>query len=137
VGPLRKEEERVLKIIDEKEVVDLAVAMGNITAPSGHEQPMADFVLQWLKDNGFNDSFQQKVAEAACEELEEEQRELIIKYLRDIPKWVDRSSKWKAYINRVSMLLKATAFEQTTPHLRSVGRENVRGAKRKAERVCR
>ncbi len=63
MGPLRKEEERVLKFIDEKEVVDLAVAMGNITAPSGHEQPMADFVLQWLKYNGFKDSFQQKVAE--------------------------------------------------------------------------
>ena len=58
-----KEEERVLKFIKEKEVVDLAVAMGNITAPTGYEQPMADFVLQWLKANGFPDSFQQEVAE--------------------------------------------------------------------------
>ena len=60
---LDKEEERVLKFIKEKEVVDLAVAMGNITAPTGYEQPMADFVLQWLKANGFPDAFQQEVAE--------------------------------------------------------------------------
>ncbi len=58
MGPLRTEEEKVLKFIDEKEVVDLAVSMGNITAPSVHEQPMADFLLQWLKHNGFKDSFQ-------------------------------------------------------------------------------
>ena len=46
-----------------KELVDLAVAMGNITAPSGFEQPMADFVLQWLKDNGFGRSFQQPICD--------------------------------------------------------------------------
>lgn len=45
----------VFNLISEKELVDLAVAMGNITAPSGYEQPMADFVLGWLKENGFED----------------------------------------------------------------------------------
>lgn len=58
-----KAEESVLQLIDEKELVDLAVAMGNITAPSGYEQPMADFVLNWLKANGFDNSFQQQVAD--------------------------------------------------------------------------
>jgi len=52
-----------------------------------------------------------KLAEAACEELEEEQRELIIGYLRDISEVIDRSSKWKAYVDRVSILLKVTEFE--------------------------
>jgi acetylornithine deacetylase/succinyl-diaminopimelate desuccinylase-like protein len=60
---LTKDEETVLKLIDEKELVGLALAMGNITAPSGYEQPMADFVLEWLKTNGFEKSFQQPLAE--------------------------------------------------------------------------
>jgi acetylornithine deacetylase/succinyl-diaminopimelate desuccinylase-like protein len=55
--------EKVLKQIDEQELVELAVAMGNIKAPSGYEQPMADFVLQWLKANGFENSYQQQVSE--------------------------------------------------------------------------
>jgi acetylornithine deacetylase/succinyl-diaminopimelate desuccinylase-like protein len=58
-----KEEHKVCELIDEKELVDLAITMGNIKAPSGHEQPMADFVLQWLKDNGFERSYQQPLAE--------------------------------------------------------------------------
>ncbi len=58
-----KAEESVLHLIDEQDLVDLAVAMGNITAPSGYEQPMADFVLNWLKANGFDNSFQQQVAD--------------------------------------------------------------------------
>ena len=57
------EHEKVLNLIDEQELVDLAVAMGNIKAPSGYEQPMADFVLQWLKANGFENSYQQQVSE--------------------------------------------------------------------------
>lgn len=60
---LEKVQERVLRLIDEKELVDLAVAMGNIKAPSGYEQPMADFVLDWLKANHFENSFQQPIAE--------------------------------------------------------------------------
>ena len=60
---LGREEEKVLQRIDEKELVELALAMGNITAPSGYEQPMADFVLEWLRTNGFDNSFQQQVAE--------------------------------------------------------------------------
>jgi acetylornithine deacetylase len=37
--------------------------MGNITAPSGYEQPMADFVLRWLTENGFERSFQQPICD--------------------------------------------------------------------------
>jgi acetylornithine deacetylase/succinyl-diaminopimelate desuccinylase-like protein len=60
---LTAEHEKVLNLIDEQELVALAVAMGNIKAPSGYEQPMADFVLQWLKANGFESSYQQQVSE--------------------------------------------------------------------------
>lgn len=58
-----REQEKVLQSVDPKELVDLAIAMGNITTPSGHEQPMADFVLQWLRENGFERSYQQQLAE--------------------------------------------------------------------------
>ena len=63
MSSLGKEIQGILERIDAKELVDLAVNMGNITAPSGYEQPMADFVLKWLRDNGFRESFQQQVAE--------------------------------------------------------------------------
>ena len=57
------EQEKVLQLIDEQELVELAVAMGNIKAPSGYEQPMADFVLGWLRAQKFDDSYQQLVSE--------------------------------------------------------------------------
>ncbi len=60
---MTQQEQTVFNLIDEKELVDLAVAMGNITAPSGYEQPMADFVFQWLKENGFERSFQQPICD--------------------------------------------------------------------------
>jgi acetylornithine deacetylase len=60
---LTESDKRVIDLIDEKELVDLAVAMGNITAPSGYEQPMADFVLRWLTENGFERSFQQPICD--------------------------------------------------------------------------
>lgn len=60
---LSAEQQKVIDLIDEKELVDLAVTMAGITAPSGYEQPMADYVLGWLKDNGFDDAFQQLVSE--------------------------------------------------------------------------
>ena len=60
---LTESDKRVIDLIDEKELVDLAVAMGNITAPSGYEQPMADFVLRWLSENGFERSFQQPICD--------------------------------------------------------------------------
>jgi acetylornithine deacetylase/succinyl-diaminopimelate desuccinylase-like protein len=55
-------EKRVIEKIDEKELVDLATTLGGITAPSGHEQPMADFVEDWLKRQGFH-CFQQNLCE--------------------------------------------------------------------------
>ncbi len=58
-----KQEESVLALIDEQELVDLAVSLGDITAPSGYEQPMADYVLGWLRQQGFEESFQQQVTE--------------------------------------------------------------------------
>lgn len=61
--PMTTDQEKILKLINEKELVDLAVEMASITAPSGYEQPMADYVLQWLKSNGFARAFQQNVSE--------------------------------------------------------------------------
>jgi acetylornithine deacetylase/succinyl-diaminopimelate desuccinylase-like protein len=63
VAALTTEQQNVLNLINEKELVDLAVAMSSITAPSGYEQPMADYVLIWLKSQGFENSFQQLVSE--------------------------------------------------------------------------
>jgi hypothetical protein len=37
---LSAQQQRVLNLIDEKELVELTVAMSSITAPSGYEQPM-------------------------------------------------------------------------------------------------
>lgn len=46
-------EKKVIDGIDEQELVELAASLGNITAPSGHEQPMADYVESWLQAHGF------------------------------------------------------------------------------------
>jgi len=43
----------VLARIDPKEVVDLALALGNIDSPTGSEGPAGEFVYQWLAGNGF------------------------------------------------------------------------------------
>ena len=45
--------EDVVARIDPKEVVDLALALGNIDSPTGSEGPAGDFVFQWLAGNGF------------------------------------------------------------------------------------
>ena len=45
--------EDVLAKIDPKEVVDLALALGNIDSPTGSEGPAGEFVFQWLASNGF------------------------------------------------------------------------------------
>ena len=42
----------VLARIDPKEVVDLALALGNIDSPTGSEGPAGEFVFQWLAGNG-------------------------------------------------------------------------------------
>src|SRR6185503_6916508 len=46
-------EKPVVEKIQEQELVDLAVGLGNVTAPSGYEQPLADYVEDWLRKNGF------------------------------------------------------------------------------------
>ena len=55
-------EKRVIERIDEKELVELATALGNITAPSGYEQSVADYVEDWLRKNGFH-CYQQNLCE--------------------------------------------------------------------------
>ncbi len=43
----------VLARIDRDEVVQLALALGNIDSPRGHEGGVADFLCDWLQKNGF------------------------------------------------------------------------------------
>jgi acetylornithine deacetylase/succinyl-diaminopimelate desuccinylase-like protein len=43
----------VVARIDPKEVVDLALALGNIDSPTGSEGPAGQFVYDWLERNGF------------------------------------------------------------------------------------
>ena len=45
--------EDVLAKIDQQEVVDLALALGNIDSPTGSEGPAGQFVFDWLAKNGF------------------------------------------------------------------------------------
>jgi len=59
---LTEAEKKVIGKIEEKELVDLAAELGNITAPSGHEQPMADYVEGWLQKSGFH-CYQQNLCE--------------------------------------------------------------------------
>lgn len=59
---LKEIEKKVIERIHEKELVELATALGNITAPSGYEQPMADYVEDWLRRNGFH-CYQQNLCE--------------------------------------------------------------------------
>jgi acetylornithine deacetylase/succinyl-diaminopimelate desuccinylase-like protein len=46
-------EEDVLALVDPKEVVDLALALGNIDSPTGSEGPAGEFVFEWLGRAGF------------------------------------------------------------------------------------
>lgn len=43
----------VIASIDPKEVVDLALALGNIDSPTGSEGPAGQFVYEWLERGGF------------------------------------------------------------------------------------
>ena len=43
----------VVEQIDPQEVVDLALALGNIDSPTGSEGPAGQFVFDWLATNGF------------------------------------------------------------------------------------
>lgn len=43
----------VLERIDGDELADLAVELGNVYSPTGHDKPAADYVYDWLGDHGF------------------------------------------------------------------------------------
>jgi acetylornithine deacetylase/succinyl-diaminopimelate desuccinylase-like protein len=45
--------DEVVATIDPREVVDLALALGNIDSPTGSEGPAGEFVYDWLASNGF------------------------------------------------------------------------------------
>jgi acetylornithine deacetylase/succinyl-diaminopimelate desuccinylase-like protein len=45
--------DRVLQRITEDEVVELALNLGNIDSPSGHEKEVSDYIFQWVQREGF------------------------------------------------------------------------------------
>jgi len=47
------EVERALAAIDREELITLAVELGNIDSPPGQEKESSDYILAWLKANGF------------------------------------------------------------------------------------
>jgi acetylornithine deacetylase/succinyl-diaminopimelate desuccinylase-like protein len=53
-------EKKVIGFLREKELVELAVEMGNIYSPTGFEEKMGEFVFEWLKSNGI-EVFKQEV----------------------------------------------------------------------------
>jgi acetylornithine deacetylase/succinyl-diaminopimelate desuccinylase-like protein len=55
-------QKKIFANIDEKHLLQLAVELGNITAPSGYEQPVADYVENWFRAEGFH-AFQQNLCE--------------------------------------------------------------------------
>ena len=59
---LTQTEKKVVEKIQEQELVELATGLGNVTAPSGYEQPLADHVEDWLRKNGFY-CYQQNLCE--------------------------------------------------------------------------
>jgi acetylornithine deacetylase/succinyl-diaminopimelate desuccinylase-like protein len=59
---LTETQKKVVARIEESELVELATNLGNVTAPSGYEQPLADYVEAWLKQQGFR-CYQQKLCE--------------------------------------------------------------------------
>ena len=44
--------DEVVARIDRQEVIDLALALGNIDSPTGSEGPAGQFVYDWLRTNG-------------------------------------------------------------------------------------
>jgi acetylornithine deacetylase/succinyl-diaminopimelate desuccinylase-like protein len=55
-------QDKVISLIHAEEITDLAVTLGNIPSPSGHEQAIGDFLFGWLEREGFQ-PFKQQVAE--------------------------------------------------------------------------
>ena len=51
--------------IKPEELVELALKMANTFSPMGHEQPLADVVFDWLKQNGFNPKMQRILPDRA------------------------------------------------------------------------
>ena len=46
--------QRLAAAIDEAELVELALALGNIPSPARHEKAAGDFVFDWLDKEGFS-----------------------------------------------------------------------------------
>ena len=44
---------RSFALIDQEELVKLALDLANIDSPPGHEKPVSDYVYSWLRENGF------------------------------------------------------------------------------------
>lgn len=53
---------RILEKIDEDELIELALTLGKIQSPRGHEAEAGDFVFKWMEENGFS-PFKQEVCD--------------------------------------------------------------------------
>src|SRR5471030_606542 len=45
---------RIAAAIDPEELTELALTLGNIPSPAGHEKAAGDFVFDWLAREGFS-----------------------------------------------------------------------------------
>lgn len=55
--------EKVLNEIDQDELVELTCDLIDIPSPTGHEKEIAEYIIEWLRKNGFR---------ALCQEIEHE-----------------------------------------------------------------
>jgi len=56
--------EDVIARIDRQELLDLALALGNIDSPTGSEGPAGQYVYDWLAANGFEHELEAILGEA-------------------------------------------------------------------------
>lgn len=48
------EQKAILDLVQENELVDLTLKLGNIASPTGYEKEVGEFILDWLADNQLN-----------------------------------------------------------------------------------
>lgn len=55
------DEDKIIKSVNEEELLDISVSLGSTPSPSGHEGEVARAVYRWLSHNGFRPSLQEVV----------------------------------------------------------------------------
>ena len=65
-GEMQDVRDRVLSLIQPNEVVALALALGNIASPAGHEGEIGRYLFDWLRRNEFSPRTVGFVPERSC-----------------------------------------------------------------------